>query len=41
MKKIMFLLILSTTFLIGCNSIPKDDIEIESEADPKVKFSGY
>ncbi|WP_455210254.1 DUF4136 domain-containing protein [Kaarinaea lacus] len=41
MKKIVFLVLFATAFLVGCNTVPKDDIEIESEADPKVKFSGY
>lgn len=27
--------------LSGCASFPKDDIEIETEADPKVNFSAY
>ena len=27
--------------MAGCTSVPVDDIKIESEADPKVKFSGY
>ncbi|KPJ94903.1 MAG: hypothetical protein AMJ53_04120 [Gammaproteobacteria bacterium SG8_11] len=41
MKKIVLLVYLVATFLVGCSSVPVDDITIESEADPKIKFSGY
>ena len=41
MKKIIVLVWLMTTYLAGCASVPVDDITTESEADPKVNFSGY
>ena len=41
MKKIFLLFFLVVSLLAGCNTVPKDDIAIKSEADPKVKFSGY
>lgn len=28
-------------FMAGCASFPKDDIKIETEADPKVNFANY
>ena len=42
MKKFSLTAVLVLGFLIaGCASFPKDDIEIETEADPTVNFSGY
>ena len=41
MKKIVLLVLLTIMHLAGCTSVPVDDISIESEADPKVNFSGY
>lgn len=41
--KIIFLLItfFSLINFTGCASYPKDDIEVDAQADPKVKFSDY
>lgn len=41
MKKIVMLVFLTMGYLAGCTSVPVDDITVESEADPKVNFSGY
>ena len=42
MKKLSLAAIFILAFVVtGCASFPKDDIEIETEADPTVKFSGY
>ena len=41
MKKIALLVYLVAMYLVGCSSVPVDDIKVESEADPKVNFSGY
>ena len=41
MKKIVLLVCLMIVYLAGCSSVPVDDITVESEADPKVNFSGY
>lgn len=42
MKKFSLAAVLMLGFLVaGCASFPKDDIEIETEADPTVNFSGY
>ena len=42
MKKFSLAAILMLGFLVsGCATFPKDDIEIQTEADPTVKFSGY
>jgi hypothetical protein len=41
MKKIVLLVFLTIMHLAGCTNVPVDDITIESEADPKVNFSGY
>lgn len=40
MKKVV-LLVCFGLYLFGCSNVPVKDISIESEADPKVKFSGY
>lgn len=29
------------SLMTGCTTVPTDDIKVEAEADPKVKFSGY
>ncbi|NIN61067.1 MAG: DUF4136 domain-containing protein [Gammaproteobacteria bacterium] len=39
-KRILSAIILAV-FIAGCSTFPKDDIQIQSEADPKVNFSGY
>lgn len=39
-KRILSAIVL-VTFIAGCSTFPKDDIQIQSEADPKVNFSGY
>ena len=41
MKKSFLSAIVLVTFIAGCSTFPKDDIQIQSEADPKVNFSGY
>jgi hypothetical protein len=41
MKKIVITVFILAGFMTGCNTIPKDDIEIETERDPKANFSGY
>ncbi len=41
MKKTVLLVYLTFIYLAGCANVPVDDITIESEADPKVNFSGY
>ncbi|WP_455210255.1 DUF4136 domain-containing protein, partial [Kaarinaea lacus] len=41
MKKFILLVCMIGMYLAGCTSVPVDDIKVESEADPKVKFSGY
>jgi len=40
-KYFIFILIISYSIMTGCAITPTDDIKIEAEADPKVKFSGY
>jgi hypothetical protein len=41
MKKIVLAILVMTWFVTGCSTFPKDDITVESEANPKVNFSGY
>jgi hypothetical protein len=41
MKKLIFTVIVLAGFITGCATVPTDDISIETEADPKVNFSGY
>lgn len=42
MKKLSLALIMMLGVLLaGCATFPKDDIRIETEADPKIDFSGY
>jgi len=41
-KKLSLAAILMLSVLVfGCASFPKDDIEIEAQADPKTNFTGY
>ena len=40
MKKNLFVLFVLTVFVAGCASVTKD-IRVETEADPKINFSGY
>lgn len=39
--KTIYLFVMLTVLLTGCASVPKSDIKVEAEADPKVDFSGY
>lgn len=42
MRKLALAAIVTCGILVtGCASFPKDDIEIATEADPKVNFGGY
>lgn len=41
MKKLFWSILVTTALLNGCVTVPTDDITIETEADPKVNFSGY
>lgn len=41
MKNRILLIFVMVGFIAGCASFPKDDIQVETEADPKVNFSGY
>lgn len=42
MKKFILSVFVLIAFVIsGCASVPKDDIQVDAEADPKVNFSGY
>ena len=41
MKKFIQVVLLLTGVMTGCATVPTDDITIETEADPKVSFSGY
>jgi hypothetical protein len=41
MKKTIMVVLVLSGLLIGCSSIPKDDIEIQADRDPKANFSGY
>ena len=41
MKNILLTLLVACGLITGCTTIPTDDITIETEADPKVSFSGY
>ncbi|WP_455203831.1 DUF4136 domain-containing protein [Kaarinaea lacus] len=41
MKKNILAVLVMVGFIAGCASFPKDDIQVETEADPKVNFSGY
>ena len=41
MKKIVLAILVMAWFVTGCSTFPKDDITVESEANPKVNFSGY
>jgi len=41
MKNIILSILVLVGFMAGCATVPKDDIKVETEADPKVNFSGY
>ena len=41
MKKIVLAILVMAWFVTGCSTFPKDDITVESEANPKVNVSGY
>lgn len=41
MKKLILAILVVTWFVTGCSTFPKDDITVESEANPKVNFSAY
>lgn len=41
MKNSILSVLVLVGFLAGCASVPKDDIQVDAEADPKVNFSGY
>lgn len=41
MKNIILSVLVLVGFIVGCATVPKDDIKIQTEADPKVNFSGY
>jgi len=41
MKNTILAVLVMIGFIAGCSTIPKDDIKVDSEADPKVNFSGY
>jgi hypothetical protein len=41
MKKLVLAFMVMAWFVSGCASFPKDDIKVDSEADPKANLSGY
>lgn len=41
MRKLLLLVSLSILALSGCATVPVDDIDVTSDADPKANFSGY
>ena len=41
MKNIILTVLVLVGFIAGCATVPKDDIKIQTEADPKVNFSAY
>ena len=41
MKQGILLLTVGMMLLAGCSSVPTKDIQIETQANPKVNFSGY
>lgn len=41
MKNSILSVLVLVGLMAGCANIPKDDIQIDAEADPKVNFSGY
>lgn len=41
MKHIIYSLLVMAGLMTGCATVPTDDISIETDADPKVSFSGY
>jgi len=40
-KNIVLLFVTLSLLITGCASVPKADIKVEAEADPKINFSGY
>jgi len=38
---IMSLMVVAAGLMIGCTTFPKDDIQVDTEANPKINFSGY
>ena len=40
-KNFFIVLAITTVLLSGCTSVPKKDIEFDTQADPKVSFTGY
>ena len=41
MKKIILAIMVVAWVVTGCSTFPKDDIQVESEANPKANISGY
>jgi len=41
MRNIILTVLVMVGFIAGCASVPKDDIKVATEADPKVNFGGY
>ena len=41
MKKIILAIMVAAWVITGCSTFPKDDIQVESEANPKANISGY
>ena len=41
MKQGLLLLTVGMMLLAGCSSVPTKDIQVETQANPKVNFSGY
>ena len=37
----IYILAIGFLLITGCTTVPIEDIQVEAEADPKVKFSGY
>ncbi len=40
-KDYIFLFIILSMVITGCASVPKADINVEAEVDPKVNFSSW
>jgi hypothetical protein len=38
---ILSLVVVLSGLIVGCATFPKDDIEVDTEANPKINFSGY
>ena len=41
MKKLIIAIFVMAWMLTGCSTFPKDDIQVESETNPKANLSGY